>query len=83
MSSTIFNDRLQALKKSGKYPKKVLQQLEENAFKNGGKLPKTFFMENVGRSTLANILTDLGFAGFDINAPNGSQSSRREITLNP
>lgn len=81
MSSTIFNDRLQALIETDKYPKFALEQLEKVAFLNGGKLPKNFFMENVGRATLANIFRDLQLPISKIEAPNGSHSSRREIFL--
>lgn len=81
MSSTIFNDRLQDLKASGKYPKTVLEQIEKVASENGGKPPKCFFMKDVGRNTLSNILYDLGISYFDIEAPNGSKSSERKISL--
>ncbi len=81
MSSTIFNERLQTLIKTDKYPKVVLEQLEKVAFENGGKLPKSFFMQDVGRATLANIFRDLEIPLSKIEAPNGSHSSRREIFL--
>ncbi len=81
MSSTIFNDRLQALIQTGKYPKAALEQLEKVASENNGKLPKTFFMENVGRSTLTNIFRDLQLPLYRVEAPNGSDSSSRKIFL--
>lgn len=81
MSSTIFNDRLQTLKASGQYPEGALQQIETIASEHGGKLPKTFFMEDVGRATLTSIFRDLQLPVSKIEAPNGSHSSRRQISL--
>ena len=81
MRSTIFNDRLQTLKKSEKYTLKALQQIEEIFSENEGKLPKRVYLSDLGRRTISNLLCDLGYPNFDIIAPNGSSSSLREIIL--
>lgn len=81
MSSTIFNERLQALKQSKRYSKNAIQQMEEISSENGGKLPPKFNLSNLGRCTISNLLCDLGYQNFDIFAPNGSTSSLREVVL--
>ena len=48
---------------------------------NEGKLPKRFYLSDLGRRTISNLLCDLGYPNFDIIAPNGSSSSLREIIL--
>lgn len=81
MSSTIFFKRLQSLKDIKKYPEKVISQFEKVAYDNNGKLPKKFFLYDIGYHTISSILRDLTFTQFDIYAPNGSKSSCRKIIL--
>ncbi len=81
MHSTIFNNRLQTLKKSEKYTPKALQQIEKIFSENEGKLPQKFSLSDLGHCTISNLLRDLGYQNFDIIAPDGGSSSLRDIIL--
>lgn len=81
MYNTIFYERLQALKQSEKYPEDAISQMEKIISENNGKPPRKFFLDGLGRRTISNLLSDLDIKSFDIFAPNGAESSLREIVL--
>ncbi len=80
MSRITFQNRLQALKTSGRYSQKAIKQFESIASIHG-KLPKVFILKDLGVHTISSMLNDLGYNSFSIYAPTRLPSSIREVIL--
>ena len=83
MSKSFLSVRIEQLKVTGRYSNELLSKLDDIISKNDYKLPREFYISDVGIATLNSLLEDLevDLKRVSITAPKGSNDSTRQILI--